>query len=277
MKKILVPCDFSDASKEAYKLAMDWAANCGGEVYVLYVILITSLSDGGAGAEFYNVEYFSRMEEDARQEFNALHQAAGLSQVSSKLEIMYGDVHYSIKNFVAKESIDLVVMGNSSRSGTTEFFVGSNAEKVVRHSQVPVITVKEALPINSIKNILLPTTLGLNQTEFISKVKELQAFLHATVHILLINTPTRFLLDREANEALTGFVNQYKIQNYELHFRNYYTVEDGILDFAHAEKMDMIAMATHGRKGLSHLLNGSVAEEVVNQITLPIWTYHVKQ
>ncbi len=277
MKKILVPCDFSEASKEAYKLALDWASHWDGQVYVLYVVLITSLADGGGGAEFYNADYFSRMEEDAKHEFNALNQSAGIPHISSKLEIMYGDVNNSIRNFIDKENIDLVVMGNSSRSATTEFFVGSNAEKVVRHAQVPVITVKKALPVVSIKNILLPTTLDLNQGEFISKVKEVQAFLHSTLHILLVNTPINFLLDRDANEALKEFVNHYKLQNYELHFRNYYTVEDGILDFAYSEKMDMIAMATHGRKGLSHLLNGSVAEHVVNKITSPIWTYHIRK
>jgi nucleotide-binding universal stress UspA family protein len=39
---------------------------------------------------------------------------------------------------------------------------------------------------------------------------------------------------------------------------------------------DMIAMATHGRKGLAHFLSGSIAEDLVNHVSCPIWTYILK-
>jgi hypothetical protein len=100
--------------------------------------------------------------------------------------------------------------------------------------------------------------------------------LGARIHILLINTPINFVRDRDAKAALQDFANHYKLENYVLHFRNYYDIEEGIMDFAAHEKMDMIAMATHARRGLAHLLNGSIAEDVVNHTSIPIWTYHLK-
>jgi SRSO17 transposase len=50
---------------------------------------------------------------------------------------------------------------------------------------------------------------------------------------------------------------------------------DGILSFALETKSDIIAMATHGHRGLFHLLAGSIAEDVVNHGTCPIWTYSI--
>jgi nucleotide-binding universal stress UspA family protein len=52
--------------------------------------------------------------------------------------------------------------------------------------------------------------------------------------------------------------------------------EEGILHFSKLIKGNMIAMATHGYKGISHLVNGSLAEDVVNHTDKLIWTYSLK-
>jgi hypothetical protein len=51
---------------------------------------------------------------------------------------------------------------------------------------------------------------------------------------------------------------------------------DGIISFAHEVNADLIAMATHGRRGLLHLLTGSVAEDVVNHVDCLMWTWSLK-
>jgi nucleotide-binding universal stress UspA family protein len=104
------------------------------------------------------------------------------------------------------------------------------------------------------------------------KVKELQTFFNATLHILLVNTPARFMADAEAKKLLEEFAHNNKLANFTLNFRNGRTEEAGILAFADEVKADLVAMATHGRKGLAHLVSGSIAEDVVNHITCPIWT-----
>jgi nucleotide-binding universal stress UspA family protein len=52
---------------------------------------------------------------------------------------------------------------------------------------------------------------------------------------------------------------------------------DGIIEYAKEVKANMIAMGTHARKGLNHLLMVSVTEEVVNHVQLPIWTYTIRR
>lgn len=166
-------------------------------------------------------------------------------------------------------------MGTSGTSGLKEIFIGSNTEKVVRFSPVPVLTVRLASSLQAVKHILVPSTLDLNQTDFIKKLKELQEFFDATLHVLLINTPIHFRSDAEGREALEAFVKHYKLSNVKLHFRNYTHEDSSILTFAISEKMDMIAMATHARKGLAH--TGSITENVVNHLQTPIWTYRLQE
>jgi nucleotide-binding universal stress UspA family protein len=107
-------------------------------------------------------------------------------------------------------------------------------------------------------------------------LKALQKFFDATLHILHINTPVHFKRDAEAHEAMVEFAKHYKLANYKLHFRSYENEGNGIIDFAYTEKMDLIAMATHARKGLAHVFNSSMTESVVNHIQVPIWTYCIK-
>jgi nucleotide-binding universal stress UspA family protein len=166
MKKILVPCDFSRLAREAYKLAIHWAAKSGGEVFVLHVIPIPAISDMGTGANFYSEDFFARMQEDAKNEFKKWREMSGLPSVPVRLELVFGEILPSVKEFVNANGIELIIEGSSGSSGINEYLIGSNAEKIVRHSQVPVITVRNEGKIQSIKEILLPSTLNTDQTDF---------------------------------------------------------------------------------------------------------------
>jgi nucleotide-binding universal stress UspA family protein len=278
MKRILVPCDFSAPSREAFKMAIDIAAKATGEIIVLHTIYDPVMYDptftGGTLA--FDPTLLSQLEEDAKKALEKLTNEFAAKKIKTRLEISYNGIVPAILQLIGSRKIDLIVMGTAGASGFQEFFIGSNTEKVVRHATVPVIAVRTAPKLSAIKRILLPTTLELNQTEFISKVKELQEFFNATLDILLINTPIHFRRDADALEALEEFARHYKLKGYKLHFRNYWNEEDGIIDFAYTEGMHLVAMATHGRKGLAHLFNRSITEDVVNHILYPVWTYHIK-
>lgn len=278
MKRILVPCDFSKPSQEAFKLAVSMAAKTSGEVIVLHVVYVPMMYDpslaGGTPLAFES-QFLSQMEGDVKKTFEKMKKDWGSDSVKTTLELSFQEIISAIKHTAENKHVDLVVMGTTGASGAKEVFIGSNTEKAVRHSPVPVLAVRTAPKVETIKNILLPTTGDLNQPEFIRKLRELQNFFQATLHILLINTPQNFRNDANARITLDNFANQYKLANYKLHFRNYRNEEDGIINFANDEGIDLVTMATHARKGLSHLFHGSITENVVNHILCPIWTYAI--
>jgi nucleotide-binding universal stress UspA family protein len=171
----------------------------------------------------------------------------------------------------------LVVMGTHGASGWKEFVVGSNTEKIVRSSPVPVIALRKAMTKRSIRHIVLPTTLELDQTAFMNQVKDLQEFFRAKIHVLFLNTPANFVRDADSIASLKDFARYYKLRNFTLNVRSEHQESDGIIHFAKEIKANMIAMGTHGRKGLSHLMTGSIAEDVVNHLQLPIWTSQLRR
>jgi len=277
MKNILVPIDFSKQSRQAFKVAVDLANRTKGKVHLLHVLYLPTLYDTGiAGEPFaYDAVYLDRMQKDATEALEKMKADCKLS-VKIGAEVVFGEVITCINDAIKKNGCDLVVIGSSGISGIPSLIVGSVTEKVVRFSCVPVLAVRRAFEAGNIKNILLPSTLTLNQTAFMEEVKELQNFFNATLHILFINTPSHFIRDAEAKEAFQEFIKHYKITNCKTYFRNYRTEEEGIIDFAFAEKMNLITMGTHARKGLSHLFNGSITENVANEIIALLWTYRLK-
>jgi nucleotide-binding universal stress UspA family protein len=276
MKKILVPCDFSAQSNEAFKVALQLASKSKAQIILLHVLAMLPIYSGSGEPLAFDPITYASLEEEAQKTLNKMKVRAASKSIKAHTEVISGDLVSSIKSLIESRKIDLVIMGTSGASGFSEIFIGSNTEKVVRFSTVPVLAVRKSFTVKSIKNILVPSTLQLDQTRFIKHLKELQKFFGAKLHILLVNTPIHFRTDAEANEGLQEFAKHYKLKNYKTHFRNYTREEDGIIDFAYSERMDLVAIATHARKGLAHLVNVSITENVVNHVQNPIWTFCLK-
>ncbi len=273
MKKILVPCDFSAISIEAFKVALDIAVRVKGEIIVLFAIDLPAFVGGFDMQPYvYDPNLVIDMKSWAEGKFHELN-SFNSHRIPIKFRSKQTSVTEAVKEVITEDDIDQVVIGTHGSHGISEFMFGSNAEKVVRFSSVPVLTIRNAVPLSSIKKILFPTDLSLNHPGLIHRVKKLQEFLGASLDILWVNTPEDFRTDAEIRELMQDFVKETSLRNYSLYIANARDIEGGITGYAKRSKADMIAMATHGRRGLSHLIGGSLAEDVVNHYELPIWTY----
>lgn len=274
MKKILVPCDFSKPAINAFRFALDLARKSKGVVHLVNVIELPAIHDPIIMPVMtFEREFLKELKEKATTAFNKLIDRYKPAGVTVKTDVLFGAPSRMIVESIKKKSIDLIVMGSHGATGAREYFIGSNAEKVVRRSNVPVLVIKNYYK-GAIKNIVFPNTLETEkQGDLIRKVKELQAFFRATLHILYVNTPTNFTADSVTIERLKQFAKQSGFKNYTLNVYNYPFEEPGIIHFNDSIKGDLIAMGTHGRNGLAHILNGSLAEDVVNHANAPIWTY----
>ena len=274
MKRILLPCDFSEPALEAYKFALELATASQGEVVVIKAIDLPVLYEASIGGQPYvfDPSIVKELEEDAKKNFSEM-KSKYPQAVPVSFSVGQGPVAYMIRHMIEEKKADLVVMGTHGASGLKEFIVGSNTEKIVRTSKVPVIAVRKAPSVSSIRNLVFPILLDLNQQDLIKHVKEIQTFFKAKLNILYVNTPGRFKTDLELKRVMEEYVKHYGLENYSLSIRNDGYESDAILHFAAEVNADMIVMATHGRRGLGHLLMGSIAEDVVNHLQCPIWTY----
>lgn len=279
MKRILVPCDFSEQSTNAFKFAIQLEKNSKAEIHLLNVVELPFLHDSVLMPTLYfEEERFRDLRKDAELRLDHIVKKHSTPDVRLKGVVHLGSPSKKILDYISNNSIDLVVMGTKGATGMREIFVGSNTEKIVRASGVPVIAIKDTVRPRQIKNIVFPNTMESDSHEdLIMKVKDLQHSLNAHLHIVYINTPLNFKQDLVTRENLAHFAKRYMFRDCTTNVFNDMVEESGITNFTRMIDADMIAVGTHGRKGLAHLLSGSLAEELVNHCKLPIWTYTIKK
>jgi len=277
--KVLVPVDFSEESINAFRFALDLTARSGGEIGLLYIVPLPVLQDsprmpveryrGALVEELKSVAHFRFYQ--LIQEYNAEN-----SRISADV-LMSSHIHQTITAHASKNHFDIVVMGTKDASGIREWLIGSITEKVVRTCPVPVIAVKEYTTGIGIKDIVFPNLLDIeNQGDLVARIKDLQGFFQAKLHIVWINTPTVFKSDVAIRRRLHQFATMHKLQDYTISVFDYSTEEEGIREYARQFKGALIAMGTRGLRGVARLFSGSIAEEVVNHAQYPVWTYCTK-
>ncbi len=276
MKRILVPYDFSKVSEYALNLACQISERIDSAIMLLHVIehpTINSFKTMGVPLEDPMEQiYIKKMYENIQKKLHEIIMSAEYSDKKIASKIQLGNPFNTIINQITEEKVSLIIVGTDGSEGLNEFFVGSNAEKIVRYAQCPVITVQNQCKNEPIKKIIFASDFEHTQDPFVNQIKDLQRTFDAQLNIVKINTPSSFTSTRNDMKQMTEFVKKYAFENYTIDIYNNKNEEDGIMLYAEDIQADMIAVGTHQKKGIGHFLVGSIAENIVNNSKIPIWT-----
>jgi nucleotide-binding universal stress UspA family protein len=273
MKRILVPTDFSVQAENALKVAAQLASKHDCALYLLHSVeMPLHLATSGNAGSLPQSIYFIKL---AEQHFAELLEKPYLQDIEIHEAIGNDEIYEDIKKAVASNDIDLVIMGSHGASGFKEMFVGSNAEKVVRTSQIPVLVIKNDRPNFQVKDFVFASDCTDECKAPFKKAYEFANTLGAKTHLLYINTPAGFKTSHQAYKMMERFIDGMDLKNISLHVYNDSSVEKGILSFARENHSDLVGLSTHGRKGLSHFFNGSISEDLVNHANMPVITFKI--
>ncbi|NCC28152.1 MAG: universal stress protein [Gammaproteobacteria bacterium] len=142
IKTLLFATDFSKGSARACDLARSLADTCGASLTLLHVI--NEFSDRNArkvSAEVYE-KLAAEVEKNAVEDMQAFRDHY-FKDMPVTTEIAVGKSHEEIIRQAKKIGADLILMGTQGRAGIEKMLMGSTAEKVVRSSPIPVLTVRE--------------------------------------------------------------------------------------------------------------------------------------
>lgn len=287
MKRILVPTDFSEQAGFAMNLACQIARKTKSELVALHVLDHTGLFDFSAGSSAYPMmgnpagldvdqQFMESLYSNAEEKCTQFLKDFGDERVTVTKKIKIGSAFHYINEEINEEKTDLVIMGSKGSSGIEEILIGSNTEKVVRHAKCPVLTVKSKMKIDNVNDIVFATSFKEGDSHVAEELKKLQEVFNAKLHLVRVNTPNSFETNRKIMSKADEFVRENEISNYTINIYSDKVEEDGIIFFAQDIQADLIAIATHGRSGLLHLLSGSIAEDVVNHAMRPVWTFRLK-
>jgi nucleotide-binding universal stress UspA family protein len=142
-KRILVPVDFSEQSGRALDCAKTLAGKFDASLHLLTVVpdpfTLPNPSQWYVPAP---AGYIEGLRRDAEAHVNDLLTLADHARFNARCAVLFGDPSAKILEYVAIETIDLIVMGTHGRGGVAHALLGSVAEKVVRAAQCPVLTVR---------------------------------------------------------------------------------------------------------------------------------------
>jgi nucleotide-binding universal stress UspA family protein len=281
MKTILVPTDFAPAAEAARKFAQNLAKKYKSSIILLHVIEAVdegsfniegeAVASGSWEDKLFNMKMIEKSKRQLAQVASALIQDG----VNTKTVLRVGDAYHGIQTIITEQKADLVVMGTEGSIGVSHVLVGSNTEKVVRRSACPVISVNRNTNAGDLKSIVWATSLKAEDFDIPDVLHEMIGQEGVTVHLVRINTPGVFMSDAIAKEKLKSVAEFMKFKNYTINIYNDYEETTGIIRFAASVNADLIALSTHGRQGLAHLISGSIAEDVINHTKRPVMTYVV--
>ncbi len=276
MKKILVPIDFSDEAKYACKIAASIAKTNNSEIILLHMLdspsavidpLDSNNMKGGAQAIFYM--------KAIHKKFKKIKSLPFFDGLKVTEDVKFHKAFDGVIEESKKYGVDLIVMGSQGATGLKEMLVGSNTEKVVRHSHIPVLVIKQDIENFELNDLVFASDFGAESKANFQKILNFTAIFNIKLHLLFINTIHHFESTKVTIERLEDYVSSFDINDYTTNIYNDTTIEEGILNFGKQINADAIAIYTHGRSGLSQLFSESISKELANHALRPVITFKV--
>ncbi len=270
MKNIIIPVDFSEQSEFALQTGAILAKKHNATLHVLHMLELSdaliSISNNQSQTEMLF------MLQLAKKNFDSFLDKDYLEGVNVEPVIKKHKVYKEVDAVSKELNADLIVMGSQGITLQDGIFAGSNAEKMVRNSKTPVLIVKTKPDNFSLDNVVLATDMGLDSVDAYIKAYKLLTVLGSKINLVYVNRPNNgFMSSKEFNKKAQAFGMAGGSDNVK--FIAGYSIEDGIIQYADEIDADALVVITNARKGLNHLLRGSVSENLANHSRRPVMTF----
>lgn len=276
MKKILVPTDFSRCAIAASDAAIKLATRAKAEILFIHFheallgVSHVHLPDYQHEPESNEQKKFFGAVKNELQKWVTKAEHAGVKATS----MLITNPDETIRNYVESVQIDLIVMGSHGAKGIKEVFIGSNTQRTIRQTNVPVLVVKKTVQ-KDFKKILFAYDFQEDLIKPFEAVLEFVDLWKADLDLLFVNVPFRFKGTSEVMSDIRRFMHQFQGIQYRSHIFNALDEATGIHEFALEQKADLIALATHGKSGLNRIMSHSVAESIIGHEEIPVLVMNI--
>jgi nucleotide-binding universal stress UspA family protein len=279
MKKILVPIDFSEYSEYALQVAALLAKQQNAEIIVLHMLgLSEAVLIKNEAQEANEAMYYMKL---AEKRFNTFLDKEYLEGIEVTETVQNYKIFSEINEVAHENEADLIIMGSHGISGLREeVFIGSNTEKVVRTSDIPVLVIKNPVDNFALKEVVFACDFKVENIKAYHNAMTLFNSLGANMHLLYVNLPgEQFRSSDQIEERVKEFLFKADSGNLDMYdkvaYFNDYSVESGVFNYSKKINADIIAIPTHGRRGLAHFFNGSIGEDIANHANKPVITFKI--
>jgi len=297
---ILVPLDGSPLAEQALPLAIQIAQQDTSKLRLVLVHQIPPAPlDSAAAKMFTAIELARREAEQAYLRGVQIRLRERGIRLSSAVTLK-GAVGPSLAQYAQEMDVDLIVMATHGRGGISRAWLGSVADHLVRHTDIPVLLVRPTgtQPSEEFepgdRQVLVPldgSPLAEEALEAAGRIARLWA---ANVTLLQVVHPVPLSSDaalpwlsafdeeltaqcrEQAKDYLEGISDQMREQNIRASGVAVvgWNAAETILEVARPERVSLVVLATHGRGGIRRLALGSIADKLVRAADVPVLVCH---
>jgi len=287
VKKILVPTDFSEHAQRALESAVSLARPFGASLHLLHVVQMPVLPTMPEAAPVVPVTFWQELREHALRNLEKQKAKLASSGLRIETEVIEDVPGFAIAAAAERAKADLIVMGSRGLTGLKHVVLGSVAERTVRSAPCPVLTVKQGGELR-VRKILVAMDFSPAAHRAL-ELAQLLAKSAGPAHVILVHAyyvPVELeqymiargkaipdILSPEATKDLEAIITKLQAAGLSCEYVAAAGAPESVIaDVAKDKKVDLVALGTHGRRGLSHLFMGSVAESVVRHCEQPVLT-----
>lgn len=264
MKTILIPTDFSDVASFAEQTALSLALRLGAEA-----IFLSSIKGEEHG------EFFEMTSENVpmklKEGFEDFISRRKPSDPPYRVLYTHDKLKEAIHQYAENHELALIVMGSSGTYGWKQLW-GSNAQKISRQANCPVLIIKKEMPSTAFRNILFASDFRKEARKPYEGLLEFAHLFGAHIHLAYVTTIETVAVE---TYLATKKMNAFKAVSSGLevtqHILGDVNAQLGIEHFANENDIDIVAMISHQDGFFQRLVRGgSVSETLINRLEKPI-------
>jgi nucleotide-binding universal stress UspA family protein len=281
---ILFPVDGSDGTEATSQHVFDIATANESTLHILNVADTNQVSLVRVQGEVVDA-----LEGEGEQLVAGMAERARRQGVDTVSEVRQGEPYSTILEYAESRGIDLVVMPTHGRQMLEQILLGSTTERVVRRSDVPVLTVQpdsDDIPDYPYSQVLVPTDGSDPAGAALDLGIGLASKEKSTLHIQSVVTPPIPSIDA-LNDAeiaaleedaaaivddATAYAEDNGVSSVTGAVSSESSVHEAILSYVEDHDVELVVVGTQGRTGIDRYLLGSVAESLVRTAPVPVLT-----
>ncbi len=266
MKHIIVPIDFSKESINGLRLAIIFANRFGSEIQMVYVQKFpTELGRVGFDEEYNKAT--QEFEKLMKEYSSKLIEGAALGYIVKK-----GKIYREVVNQSQAFKDTMIVCSTHGASGFEEFFIGSNAFRIISATDCPVVTIRHGSMPREIEKIVMPIDISSDTRQKVPITAEIAKAFGAEIHIVAVSTMQSEDIDNRLN-AYTKQVADYLKDNkvdYKTASLKGDNITDITIEYALDVNADIISIMTEQVESISNYVLGSYAQQMLSKSPIPV-------
>jgi len=275
MKKILVAIDFSECSFNALEHAINIANKAEADVEMMFVIK----PDSSREMFTEGPQTLSSMVKDKFDELLEKYQPLLMSNNKLSYLIREGKVYHEIVKEADRKDIFLVMAGTHGASGFEEFWIGSNANRIVSALRKPVITIRGGVSVNrNLERIVLPLDSTPETRQKVPFSAYMAKIFNAEIHVLRLYSSNVQAIIRRIDSYAEQVVKHLEEENirYVLESVHAVNLTESTVEYALKINANLISIMTEQEISARNLLLGPYAQQMVNHSPIPVLSIHPK-